>query len=190
MRYREIEKERILAAAIKLVADSGIENFTAKKAAHKCGISEGSVFSNFKNKEILLSESLHFIDAQLDEKLKEAQWTENDAFQNVKNLWEVYFRFLTENPQYAKFYNQYRHSSFYNRDIVKEQISTLKYFISRIQKTAIFQKYDYAVFWVSAIESTINFVTRIFDGFIENNDKNKQDFFNLLFNGVSFLFKE
>lgn len=188
MRHKEIDTRQIMNVAIELIAEKGIKNFTAKKAALQCGISEGSVFSNFKSKENLLYQCLQYIDLQLDEKLKEAQWLDNDRFQSLKNLWDVYYEFLIVNPKFAKFYNQYRHSSYYNRQIMTGQIKNFKYLVSLIQKFEVFKTYGYVVFWSFAIESTINFITRIFDGLIENTEKNKYDFFALLFNGISFLF--
>src|SRR5690349_9412182 len=50
---KERTKERILAAALQLFREKGLEETTTKEVSKKAGIAEGTLFNYFKTKEDL-----------------------------------------------------------------------------------------------------------------------------------------
>src|SRR5215470_3624623 len=61
---KEKTKQAILAAALKLFAEKGFHNTSARAISRKAGISEGTLFNCFETKEDLV---LYFFERETDE---------------------------------------------------------------------------------------------------------------------------
>ena len=71
--FEELEKEkqdRILDAAIKEFAEYGYENGSTNRIVSVCGISKGSLFKYFENKEELYFYLIDTISVQMAEEMK------------------------------------------------------------------------------------------------------------------------
>src|SRR5436853_7778460 len=61
---KEQTKEKILAAALKLFRENGLDGTTTKEISKKAGIAEGTLFNYFKTKEDL---ALYFFQKETDD---------------------------------------------------------------------------------------------------------------------------
>ena len=101
----EEKKLRIINSAIEEFANKGYKHATVDNIVSKAGISKGSIFQYFKNKERLY---LYICDYQIkiitDEVFKQKENNENDFFKLYKQASRVKFEILKKNPYIFKFF--------------------------------------------------------------------------------------
>jgi AcrR family transcriptional regulator len=56
-------RERIVAAAVRVMADRGVANATTKEIAREAGVSEGSLYNHFENKTALFGAAFGLVAA-------------------------------------------------------------------------------------------------------------------------------
>ena len=74
--FNELEKEkqdRIIEAAIKEFAEYGYENGSTNRIVKECGISKGSLFKYFENKEDIVELPI------LEDSKESYSWYDNDC---------------------------------------------------------------------------------------------------------------
>ena len=101
----EEKKLRIINSAIEEFANKGYKRSTVDNIVSKAGISKGSIFQYFKNKERLY---LYICDYQIkiitDEVFKQKENNGNDFFKLYKQASRVKFEILKKNPYIFKFF--------------------------------------------------------------------------------------
>ncbi|MDU2688954.1 MAG: TetR/AcrR family transcriptional regulator [Paeniclostridium sordellii] len=101
----EEKQLRIINSAIEEFANKGYKRATVDNIVSKAGISKGSIFQYFKNKERLY---LYICDYQIkiitDEVFKQKENNENDFFKLYKQAARVKFEILKKNPYIFKFF--------------------------------------------------------------------------------------
>ncbi|CEO10553.1 TetR family transcriptional regulator [[Clostridium] sordellii] len=101
----EEKQLRIINSAIEEFANKGYKRATVDNIVSKAGISKGSIFQYFKNKERLY---LYICDYQIkiitDEVFKQKENNENDFFKLYKQASRVKFEILKKNPYIFKFF--------------------------------------------------------------------------------------
>ncbi|CEO21218.1 TetR/AcrR family transcriptional regulator [Paraclostridium sordellii] len=101
----EEKKLRIINSAIEEFANKGYKRSTVDNIVSKAGISKGSIFQYFKNKERLY---LYICDYQIkiitDEVFKQKENNGNDFFKLYKQAARVKFKILKKNPYIFKFF--------------------------------------------------------------------------------------
>lgn len=189
MNKSKISSEEIIENTIKYVAAYGLENVTAKKIAETMNISEGSIFNRFATKTKLLTECLYYIDRKIDTAIGDSKISILDLNGSVKKLWYKYFSFLVEHKDYAKFYRQFRQSSYYTPEVIKGQDESFSLFVKIIRKNLNLVGFNTDLLWVYVIETTLNFAVRIADGDIPKTRKNVERIYNLMARGFMGNFK-
>ncbi|MDD3279641.1 MAG: TetR/AcrR family transcriptional regulator [Lachnospiraceae bacterium] len=190
MRKKHITKEMLCEAAIELVAKNGLENFTTKKVAVKMGISEGSIFNNYPNKIALLTDCLYAIDHEIDSVLKSVPLRITALTSYVHDLWYAYFGYLLANPNKAKFYLSFRHSSYYTKEVIKGQDTSFSFFSMLLKNHVEIFKISSDIFWVYMIETTLNFAVRMADGNLEPTELSVNSVYQLLIHGIAGIYKK
>ncbi|MCH1965641.1 TetR/AcrR family transcriptional regulator [Paraclostridium sordellii] len=101
----EEKKLRVINSAIEEFANKGYKRATVDNIVSKAGISKGSIFQYFKNKERLY---LYICDYQIkiitDEVFKQKENNGNDFFKLYKQASHVKFEILKKNPYIFKFF--------------------------------------------------------------------------------------
>lgn len=99
---------------MKIVAESGLDNFSMKKVTDRIGVSEALIYKYFPSKEVLLYtcfESMHKRIAALYNGVKiPAISTAEDVYNFFRALWITYFTFLVDNGYKTVYYFDYRDS--------------------------------------------------------------------------------
>ncbi|MCR2032656.1 TetR/AcrR family transcriptional regulator [Anaerofustis stercorihominis] len=185
MKKGYITSQLILENTIDYVANHGLENVTTKKVANEMNISEGTILYHYKNKKTLLRECLYYVDNKIDGALKEVSFWGFNLPKGIKELWFKYFEYLIAHGNYTKFYLSYRQSSYYDEETMKGQNKSFAFFIKIVKKVMPKLGADPDIFWVYLIETTLNFAVRVSDKQIENNDKNIEKIFKIIFYGIN-----
>lgn len=188
MRKKVISKEMIQNAAISCVADIGLENFTTKKTADIMGISEGSIFNNYANKGALLTDCLYLIDHEIDAVLKDVPFHITSFTNYIHDLWYAYFNYLITHGDKAKFYFQFRHSSYYTKSVITGQSQSFGFFSKFLNAYMHVFHVESDIFWVYVIETTINFAIRFVNHDLEPTEENIQSVYNLITKGISGIY--
>jgi TetR/AcrR family transcriptional regulator len=101
----EEKKLRIINSAIEEFANKGYKNATVDNIVSKAGISKGSIFQYFKNKERLY---LYICDYQIDiikdAVFKQKESNETDFFKIYKQAARIKFEILKKSPYIFKFF--------------------------------------------------------------------------------------
>lgn len=183
MKKQIITSEMIIDATIEYVANFGLENVTTKKVATSMGISEGTIFNNFANKKTLLIECLYFIDSRIDQTLKNVKFQGLSITKNIRGLWYDYFNFLAQHGSYAKFYRQFRQSSYYTEEVMAGQNQSFAFFTKYIKKNAHYFGFNPDFYWTFIIETTLNFAVRVSDGTLPGKAEDIDRIYGLISHG-------
>lgn len=65
----DTRRRQIAEAALRTLANSGVEQFTARKIAGIVGISDGTMFRHFRNKVEIVNEAIELLEQQMTESL-------------------------------------------------------------------------------------------------------------------------
>lgn len=183
MKKQTISPNMIKEVAIAYAAEHGLENLTTKKIAVSMGISEGTIYNNFGSKRELLAECIYYIDSQIDQILKHIPFHGLNISKTIRELWFSYFNYLVAHVSYAKFYQQYRQSSYYTDDVIAGQNQSYSFFVSFIQKNSHLFGFNPDIYWVFIIESTLSFAIRVADGRLPGDPKSVEHYYSLLTHG-------
>ncbi|HPG92118.1 MAG TPA: helix-turn-helix domain-containing protein [Clostridia bacterium] len=163
--------ECIIKAVIKIGANEGIGNVTARKIADCCDITDATVFVYFQNKQNLLLQAYLYV----------CEWTNNVIDIIIENSlldntltgekWEKFFVKLVENVDKAKYFCGYRYSGKNVHDIKPshKQIEICKKIVTKGNLTNTLSNSDYAVVWGSLMESIAYYVIQVADGRMANS---------------------
>ncbi|GIM31092.1 TetR/AcrR family transcriptional regulator [Paraclostridium bifermentans] len=101
----EEKRLRIINSAIEEFANKGYRRATLDNIVLKAGISKGSIFQYFKNKERLYLYICNYqIDIIKDEAFKQKENNETDFFEIYKHAAHIKFEILKKNPYIFKFF--------------------------------------------------------------------------------------
>ncbi len=99
----EEKRQTILTAAISEFAEFGYQNASTNGIVKKSGISKGSLFQYFKNKEDLYFYILDIVTSELLESIgKEAAHLSPELFQRILDYSTLEFSWYLRNPEKAK----------------------------------------------------------------------------------------
>src|ERR1051326_5168978 len=100
-RNKERNKERILAAALQLFREKGLEGTTTKEVSRKAGIAEGTLFNYFKTKEDL---ALYFFQKETENLIA---WFRADSRLQQAPLPEKLFAIIHRQLEYLEPYEDF-----------------------------------------------------------------------------------
>ena len=98
---KERTKERILAAALELFREKGLEGTTTKEVSRKAGIAEGTLFNYFKTKEDL---ALYFFQKETDNLIR---WFGAESRLHKAALPEKLFAIIHRQLEYVEPYEDF-----------------------------------------------------------------------------------
>lgn len=188
MRKAVIKREDLILAAINQVYIDGLENFTPKKVSAACGISEGSVYHYFPNKQILLQECMIYILTESDKALREISLNATDERTKFFTIWNEYFRYYFTHKEQAYFHQIYRNSSLFHFDRKSDLFSCFPYLNEQIAQFHLEERIPNELFWSFVVDNILNYVLRVTEGIIEDTPENAMLYFNLVVTGIQGLF--
>ena len=100
------KRDRILNVAIKEFADNGFENTSIQQIAKKAGISVGSIYKYFENKETMFSMVVHEGMSSLEELLMSLADSSEDILVKAETIIRALLKYSRKNPELIKLYCQ------------------------------------------------------------------------------------
>jgi AcrR family transcriptional regulator len=104
---KEATKRRILAAALQLFKEKGLEGTTTKEISEKAGIAEGTLFNYFKTKEDL---ALYFFQKETEDLIR---WYRAEKRLEKSPLAEKLFAIMHRQLEYIEPYEDFIGAVFY-----------------------------------------------------------------------------
>lgn len=99
--------ERIFSATDQLMAQEGLPNLSMHKIAKQAGISAGTIYLYFKNKEELLSEFARALFKDFQHTLQQDYDSNKSYFARYQQMWWNVWHFLQGNPTTLSNIRQY-----------------------------------------------------------------------------------
>ncbi len=123
-RIPEEKRNRILDAAVNEFANLGFENTNTNKIAARAGISVGSLFQYFENKEDIFLTTIQHCALVLKVTLENILEGEEDIFLKVEKLLRVILKHSRENVNMIRLYNEL--STHSNSRLVLETVEDIE----------------------------------------------------------------
>ncbi len=125
-------REEFIDVTMRIVAESGLDNFSVKKVTGKIGVSEALLYKYFPTKETLLYscfESVHKRIAALYNGMQiPADIGADGIYDFCRDLWMTYFTFLVDNGYRTIYYFDYRDSPHIRNVAEHDDEAKLTYF--------------------------------------------------------------
>ena len=140
MRTKDDEKEAALfEATVKLVNEIGFASSSVSKIAGEAGVSPATIYVYYKNKEDLLVSTYIQIKQNLSKALLKDFNDQLPIRDILRNVWLNMFEYISNNPEYYKFIEQFSNSP-YSSLVNKQEVE--QYFVPLIKvlQTGIEQK--------------------------------------------------
>lgn len=108
MQHSELDTaQQILSATEKLMAEQGLHTLSMQKIAQAAGISVGTIYIYFKNKDELLSNVAKYLFFRIDEQLIKHHDSNRSLFEQYRQMWLNFWDFFDQNPYVLKNFYQY-----------------------------------------------------------------------------------
>ncbi len=190
-----MRKEEFLDATMRIVAESGLDNFSMKKVTNKIGVSEALIYKYFPTKEILLYacfESVHKRIAALyaDVRIPSIS-TAEDLYVFVRTLWMTYFKFLVDNGYKTVYYFDYRDSPHIRNVTERDDEAKQTYFkgfaslIHSLEaRFKLKQNVDSPFLWTYILDTSGVFAKRVIRGELPSDEAAFAQIWQLLSDGI------
>ena len=170
--------QMFIDAAIKTVAEVGIENTHTKDVAALAGFSEATLFRLFGSKEGLLRDTFLYIDKRVSDILSKSALFKNSGnlplMDAIHEIWKKEYRYLLDNKDHTIFLIRYRYSSLYTpevRNCREAYNGSFDDAYSVLEKEFGKAVYSYRGFIINYIfELTLCFAEKIISRNIEDNE--------------------
>lgn len=96
-------RNKLIETGIMLVSEEGMNNFSLRKVAARCGVSHGAPYAHFENMEALQKAMGEHVTERFLDKLHRAVQTETSSRTAITALGVAYINFFSDNPHYFNF---------------------------------------------------------------------------------------
>ncbi|MEG0751451.1 MAG: hypothetical protein RR998_05415 [Oscillospiraceae bacterium] len=179
--------KKVLGAAIRIGAKSGVENVSTVKLAKLCKISEASVFVHYKTKKNLLAKAYIAVDNKLGDVFSGLDFDESDLPSSVERMWALGVDYFLANPNEARYYDGFRHSPLFDVEKQPELVGRYPALREYLENSEVLKGYTptmIQVVWSFVLEASLNYIGNVIDGKIEDTDENRKLVFRLIFESI------
>lgn len=131
-----INHEAILKAAMEVFSEYGFHDTSVESVARRAGVSKGSIYTHFRNKEDLFMSVVEWGESLLNESLRDISESEIDIREKLKRYLRAYIDFIGKRESFFKviiieklrLHHDF-HDKFYDRfyeslSVMKNELST------------------------------------------------------------------
>ncbi|MDO4697372.1 MAG: TetR/AcrR family transcriptional regulator [Pasteurellaceae bacterium] len=136
---------RILNAADELMATIGVQNLSTHKIAKHAGVSVGTIYLYFKDKETLLTCLVTYLFERFHQHLEQHYDERLPAFEQYQALWKATWQFLEQNPNVVTNLYQYESLPSYSKLLstyMNSESLACNKFLQGGQKNGVFANLD------------------------------------------------
>jgi AcrR family transcriptional regulator len=158
MRTRDINKEQLVKQkAIETIVKYGLEGFTINKLAKACGISVGTPYVYYKDKDDLIVKIVMEEGARMEEAMLLDFNPEASLEDGLRIQWRNRFKYMIENPLLGQFFDQINSSTYQDQflkmfngeegnlmSLFKKDLTT---FIQNVVKRGEMDEMPFEVYW-------------------------------------------
>lgn len=148
---------RILNAADELMAKNGVQNLSTHKIAKQAGVSVGTIYLYFKDKEELLNCLVTYLFERFHQHLEQQYDETLSLFEQYQALWQATWHFLEQNPNVVANLCQYESLPHYSKLLAQymnsEDLACNK-FLQRGKKAGIFANLDQELIFAISLRTT------------------------------------
>lgn len=133
MRTRNIDKEELVRKkAIETIVKYGLEGFTINKLAKACGISVGTPYVYYKDKDDLILKIVLEEGAKMEEAMNKNFDPDASLEDGLRIQWKNRFDYMMKNPLLGQFFDQIG-SSTYHQQFLEMFTSDTGVFLSKFK---------------------------------------------------------
>ncbi|NRF37618.1 TetR/AcrR family transcriptional regulator [Pedobacter foliorum] len=133
MRTRDINKEQLVKQkAIETIVLHGLEGFTINKLAKACGVSVGTPYVYYKDKDDLILKIVLEEGAKMEAAINKGFDPEASLEDGLRIQWRNRFDYMMENPLLGQFFDQIS-SSTYHQQFLEMFASNTDPFLSKFK---------------------------------------------------------
>ncbi len=96
-------RNKLIESGIMLISEDGVNGFSLRKVAAKCGVSHAAPYSHFKDIEELTRAMGEYVTEKFMTRLSASVNGQNNSLMAVSMLGDTYISFFSENPHYFQF---------------------------------------------------------------------------------------
>ncbi len=134
MRIRDIKKEQLVKEkAIETIVKYGLEGFTINKLAKACGVSVGTPYVYYKDKDDLILKIVLEEGARMEDAINKDFDPETSLEEGLRIQWRNRFDYMIENPLLGQFFDQIS-SSTYHQQFLEMFTSDTGAFLSKFKE--------------------------------------------------------
>lgn len=134
MRTRDIIKEQLVKdKAIETIVKYGLEGFTINKLAKACGISVGTPYVYYKDKDDLITKIVTEEGSRMEDAMNKNFDPEASLEDGLRVQWHNRFEYMMENPLIGKFFEQIGTST-YNQQFSDKFINESGGFLNKFKE--------------------------------------------------------
>lgn len=165
-------RERLIASAVKTVAERGTEGVTTAVLARRAGCSEAMIYKCFEDKEDLIREAFRVLDERVSrialENFSAIRADGSNFMEVVYSAWHKVYRYLLATPEEALFLIRYRYCSLYTDAVRSERLAyngTFDKVHEMVESKFGASRATYRGFYINyALEITLSFAERVITG--------------------------
>lgn len=188
-------KDEFLDVTMRIVAESGLDNFSMQKVTKYIGVSDALIYKYYPTKEILLYscfESVHKRIAALYNGIRmPALQTAKELYDFIRNLWMTYFSFLVNSGYKTIYYFDYRDSP-HIRQVTEHDDEVAKTYFKSFaglihafaQAFPLRQDVNSPILWTFILDTSGVFAKRVIRGELPSDPESYENIWQLLSGGI------
>ena len=111
----DTKKQLVRQKAIEIIVKDGLEGFTINKLAKACGISVGTPYVYYKDKDDLIVKIVLEEGAKMEAAMNKDFDPEAGLEEGLRIQWRNRFNYMMENPGLGQFFDQISNSSYHQK---------------------------------------------------------------------------
>ena len=176
MRYKDDDKkESIIKAAIQLINEAGLAETSMSKIAKKAGISPGTIYTYFDNKDDMLKKLFLASKKEMQQKVSRGINISLPTEYEFKMMLKNYINFFTNNRDYFLFLEQYMNSPLILK-LCEEEIQMISMplheFFENGKKRDVFKQIDIDLMFIYVFSPLVQIAKKYFNGEFEFTEQN------------------
>jgi len=101
---KELKRESIIQASLKLFSSNGFYKTTIPDIAKSLGMSVGNLYNYFKSKDILAKEIIKYTSEVLGNEIRKVNNLDISSREKIKKIVELYFLIAQEKPEMIEYF--------------------------------------------------------------------------------------
>ncbi|VBB07210.1 tetr bacterial regulatory protein hth signature [Lucifera butyrica] len=188
MRYKDADKkERIIIAAIQLINEVGLAETSMSKIAKNAGVSAGTIYVYFENKEDMIKKLFLTVKTDMQQKIFRGIDGSLPIEVQFKQILKNYMDYVVKNKDYFLFFEQYINSPLIQK-LCKEETQIIAKplieFFERGKEQGIFKQIDTNLIFIYAFSPLMQIAKKHFNGEFEFTEQKVDEIIQMSWDSI------